>query len=258
MILAVDIGNTTVAMGLVDDGNVIMSEKVMTDISEIEIDYRVQIRNILKNHSIEKLDGAVISSVVPLLTDIISEAVYAEYSVKALVVSYKTSAGLKIMIDEPEKLGSDRIADAVGAVHEYGAPVILIDMGTATTFSVIGKNGEFLGGMIMPGVRTALSSLIKNAALLPQIKLSSPPEKLIGKNTADCIESGVVYGTAACIDGVCGRLSEELGYKPKIIATGGNAGKIVSYCRSEIIQDKYLIFKGLYRISKYYEGNKNA
>ncbi len=248
MILAVDVGNTTVAVGLVQDGQVIMTEKIMTDISEIEINYHEKLKTILKNYDTDNIEGAVISSVVPLMTGILKDVITEDYGIEPIVVSYRTTADITIMTDEPEKVGSDRIADAAGAVFEYGAPLIIIDMGTATTFSVINEKKEFSGGMIMPGVRTALSSLIRNAALLPQIKLSSPPDKLIGKNTGDCIESGVIYGTAACIDGVCERLSDELGYKPKIIATGGNADKIIPYCHSEIITDRHLIFKGLYRI----------
>ena len=119
-------------------------------------------------------------------------------------------------------------------------------MGTATTISIVNKNKEFIGGMILPGVTTALNSLIKNTALLPQIKLGSPPESIIGKNTSESIESGIIYGTASCIDGVCERLSEELGYRPKIIATGGNSRlKLFLYCRNEIIIDKKLLLKGL-------------
>lgn len=245
MILAVDIGNTTVGIGLIENGRIITYEKIMTDISEIDIDYHEKITRMLKNRNIRKIGGAVISSVVPLMTESIKNAIADEYSTEPLIISCRTAVGIDILTDEPEKVGSDRIADAVGAVHEYGAPLIIIDMGTATTFSVVNEKREFIGGMIMPGVSTALLSLIKNTAQLPQIKLSSPPEKLIGKNTVDAIESGIIYGNAACIDELCGRLSEELGSSPKIIATGGNAGKIVPYCKKDIILDKYLLFKGL-------------
>lgn len=258
MILAADIGNTTVVIGLIENDEIITSEKFMTDISEIEMNYHEKITRMLLNRGITKIDGAVISSVVPLMTGIISDVISSEYGVTPLVISSETSADIKIMTDEPSKVGSDRIADAVGAAAQYGAPLIVIDMGTATTVSVINKDKEFLGGMILPGVRTALHSLIKNTAQLPQIKLSSPPESLIGKNTVDSIESGVIYGTASCIDEICTRLSEELGFMPKIIATGGNAEKIVPYCRHEIILDKRLLLKGLNIIYKQYGDKKNA
>lgn len=258
MILAADIGNTTVGIGLIENGQVIMSEKTMTDISEIEINYREKITHMLQSRHIDKIDGAVISSVVPLLTGIIKGVIVSEYGVEPLIVSSETAAGITITADQPEKVGSDRIADACGAVAEYGAPLIIIDMGTATTVSVINRQSEFVGGMIMPGVRTALNSLITNTAQLPQISLSSPPESIIGKNTAESIESGIIYGTASCIDGICQRLSEELGFEPKIIATGGNAGRIIPYCRHEITLDKRLLFKGLNIIYKKYGENKNA
>lgn len=245
MILGVDIGNTTVAIGIVDNGKLLWAEKIMTDISEIEINYRDKITRILRERGVGCIIGAVISSVVPLMTGIVKTAIAEAYGVEPIIITHKTAVGIKLLTDEPEKVGGDRIADAVGAVYEYGAPLIIIDMGTATTFSVINEECGFLGGMIMPGVRTALNSLIRNAALLPQIKLSSPPGTLIGKNTCDSIESGIVYGTAACIDEVCVRLSEELGADPRIIVTGGNAEKIVPYCRQKMTLDKYLLFKGM-------------
>ena len=245
MILAVDIGNTTVAVGLINSGQIFTHEKIMTDISEIEVDYLERITRIIKAWEVSKIEGAVISSVVPLLTGLIKNIIISEFGIEPLIVSNITASGIVIKTDKPERVGSDRIADAVGAVYEYGAPIIIIDMGTATTISIVNKNKEFIGGMILPGVTTALNSLIKNTALLPQIKLGSPPESIIGKNTSESIESGIIYGTASCIDGVCERLSEELGYRPKIIATGGNAGKIIPFCRNEIIIDKKLLLKGL-------------
>lgn len=258
MILVADIGNSTVGIGLIDNGKIVMSEKLMTDVSEIEINYREEISRIIKNRRIDRIDGAVISSVVPLMTGIIRNAVFVEFGVEPLIVSCETACGITIAADEPQKVGSDRIADACGAAAEYGTPLIIIDMGTATTVSVINRKNEFIGGMILPGVRTALNSLIRNTAQLPQIKLSKPPESIIGRNTAQSIQSGIIYGTASCIDGICQRLSEELGYKPVIVATGGNAEKIIPCCNHEIILDKNLLFKGLDIIYNEYGENKNA
>lgn len=255
MILAADIGNTTVTFGLIDCGKVTASETMMTDISEIEVNYREKIIGLLDGR---KIDGAVISSVVPLMTGLISSIIISGYSVRPLIVNHRSAAGIKVMTDEPEAVGSDRIADAVGAVYEYGAPLVVIDMGTATTVSVVNEDREFVGGMILPGVRTALDSLIKNTAQLPQIKLGTPPESIIGRNTADSIESGIIYGTASCIDGICARLSAELGFEPKIIATGGNAGKIVPFCRCKMILDKLLLLKGLNVIFREYGEKTDA
>ncbi len=250
MIIAADIGNTTVGISLIENDEIIASEKYMTDVSEIEINYHEKIVRMIKSRNIEKIDGAVISSVVPLMTGLIKNIIVSEYGVDPLIIGHKTAVGIKIMTDEPSKVGSDRIADAVGAVYEYGAPVIIIDMGTATTVSVVNKEKEFIGGMILPGVRTALNSLITNTAQLPQIKLGTPPESIIGRNTANSIESGMIYGTAASIDGICTRIFSELGYVPKIIATGGNSGKIIPCCQNKIILDTQLLMKGLNVIYK--------
>ena len=253
MILAVDIGNTTVGICIIDNDEIIAVEKCMTDISEIEINYHDKITKMLISRNIAKIDGAVISSVVPLMTELIRNVISSEYGVVPLIVNYKTACNITIKTDEPSKVGSDRIADAVGAVSEYGTPLIIIDMGTATTVSVVNKDSEFTGGVILPGVGTALNALIKNTAQLPQIKLGTPPQSIIGTNTADSIESGMLYGTAAAIDGICDRIFSELGYKSEIVATGGNSGKIIPLCRNKIILDKQLIMKGLNII---YQNNK--
>ena len=238
MILAVDIGNSTVVMGLINNSELIASRKTVTDISELEVNYKEEIKTLLKSHSISesKIEGAIISSVVPLLTDILKEAVSDIFKLEPITVN--------------SQLGSDRIADAAAGINEYGAPLVIIDMGTATTVSVINPQNQFLGGLILPGVRTSLNSLINNTSQLPRIKLGTPSERIIGTNTVSSIENGIVYGTAAQIDGLIQRISDELDFDPKIIATGGNAGAVIPYCKSKIIYDKNLLLKGLYVIYK--------
>lgn len=258
MILAVDIGNTTVGLSIIENDNIIATEKCMTDISEMEINYHDKITKLLSSRNITEIDGAVISSVVPIMTEHIKNIIASEYGIAPLIINHETAYSFKITTDEPSKVGSDRIADAVGAVSQYGTPLIIIDMGTATTISVINRQNEFIGGVILPGVSTALNSLIRNTAQLPQIKLGSPSDSIIGTNTASSIESGMLYGTAASIDGICERIFSELGYKPKVIATGGNSGKIIPLCRNEIILDKQLIMKGLNIIYKKYEEKIHA
>lgn len=257
MILAVDIGNSTVGIAASDQNGIAASEKFMTDISETEINYSEKINGFVKSHGFD-IDGAVISSVVPLMTEGIKNIILTEYNITPLIVDYTATSAITIKTDQPEKVGSDRIADTVGGVTEYGVPLICIDMGTATTVSVVNEKYEFLGGMIMPGVQTSLNALIKNTALLPQIKLSEPPESIIGTNTSKAIESGIIHGTACCIDGICKRISQQLGCKPSIVATGGNAKKIIPCCDSEIIVDKQLVFKGLNTIYNEYKEKKDA
>ncbi|WP_337484720.1 type III pantothenate kinase [Porcipelethomonas sp.] len=252
MILAVDIGNSTVVMGLINNSELIASRKTVTDISELEVNYKEEIKTLLKSHSISesKIEGAIISSVVPLLTDILREAVCDIFKLEPITVNSESITGIDIITDNPSQLGSDRIADATAGINEYGAPLVIIDMGTATTVSVINPENQFLGGLILPGVRTSLNSLINNTSQLPRIKLGTPSERIIGTNTVSSIENGIVYGTAAQIDGLIQRISNELDFDPKIIATGGNAGAVIPYCKSKIIYDKNLLLKGLYIIYK--------
>ena len=252
MILAVDIGNSTVVMGLINNSELIASRKTVTDISELEVNYKEEIKTLLKSHSISesKIEGAIISSLVPLLTDILKEAVSDIFKLEPITVNSESITGIEIITDNPSQLGSDRIADATAGINEYGAPLVIIDMGTATTVSVINPQNQFLGGLILPGVRTSLNSLINNTSQLPRIKLGTPSERIIGTNTVSSIENGIVYGTAAQIDGLIQRISDELDFDPKIIATGGNAGAVIPYCKPKIIYDKNLLLKGLYIIYK--------
>ena len=217
MILAVDIGNSTVVMGLINNSELIASRKTVTDISELEVNYKEEIKTLLKSHSISesKIEGAIISSVVPLLTDILKEAVSDIFKLEPITVNSESITGIEIITDNPSQLGSDRIADATAGINEYGAPLVIIDMGTATTVSVINPQNQFLGGLILPGVRTSLNSLINNTSQLPRIKLGTPSERIIGTNTVSSIENGIVYGTAAQIDGLIQRISDELDFDPK-------------------------------------------
>lgn len=191
MILAVDIGNSTVVMGLINNSELIASRKTVTDISELEVNYKEEIKTLLKSHSISesKIEGAIISSVVPLLTDILKEAVSDIFKLEPITVNSESITGIEIITDNPSQLGSDRIADATAGINEYGAPLVIIDMGTATTVSVINPQNQFLGGLILPGVRTSLNSLINNTSQLPRIKLGTPSERIIGTNTVSSIET---------------------------------------------------------------------
>lgn len=252
MILAVDIGNSTVVMGLINENGIFAYKKSVTDISEIEVSYKDEMSSFIKESGIStnQIKGGIISSVVPLLTDILKDAVYEITSISPLMVNYQSKTGIKIRTNNPEKLGSDRITDAAAAATEYNAPFIVIDMGTATTISVVNKQNEFIGGLILPGVKTSLNSLIGNTSQLPLIKLNAPEGNIIGSDTVSAITNGVIFGTAAQLDGLISRLADELGYLPKIIVTGGNSSAIVPYCKSEIIHDKQLLLKGLYTIYK--------
>ena len=195
----------------------------------------------------EKVTGAIISSVVPQLVNIIKSAVYKLIKVEPMVVGPGVKTGLNILMDEPRRVGSDLIVDAVAAINNYGTPLIVIDMGTATTMSVIDRKGNYIGGVIMPGIKVSVDSLVSRTAQLQRISLDAP-DKVIGKNTINCMKSGVIYGNASCIDGMIDRLAEEMGEglsDIKVVATGGLARVILPQCRHNIIQDDELLLKGL-------------
>ncbi|MCR5121259.1 MAG: type III pantothenate kinase [Ruminococcus sp.] len=246
MILAADIGNSNIVIGCFDNNDIMFVERLSTNHRSTAMEYAVMIKTILELHDLngERIDGGIISSVVPPLTNTLKMAMERLGCGEILAVGPGIKTGLRIMLDNPAQLGSDRVADAVGAIDLYPAPLILIDMGTATTVSVIDGEKNFLGGMIIPGLRVSLESLASRTSQLPTISLT-PAKKTIGTNTVDCMKSGIINGTASMLDGVTERIEEELGEKCTIVATGGLAGIVVPFCKREIILDETLLLKGL-------------
>ena len=246
MILAVDIGNSNIVIGCFDKNDIKFVERLSTNHQSTQMEYTVMIKNILELNGLagEHITGGIISSVVPPLTDTVKAAMERLGCGRVLTVGPGIKTGLKIMLDDPAQLGSDRVADAVAAVNLYTPPLILVDMGTATTISVIDRERNFLGGMIIPGLRVSLDSLTSRTSQLPRISLT-PPRKLIGTNTIDCMKSGILNSTASSIDGITERIEDELGEKCTVIATGGLAGVIAPYCRRKITLDETLLLKGL-------------
>ncbi len=256
MILAIDIGNTNIVFGGIENGKTAFLSRISTDTFKTEDEYAINIKILIElNHFLPgQFEGGIISSVVPQLNSILSAAVKKVIGHQPLIVGPGIKTGLNIKIDNPAQLGSDRVVGAVAAIASYPKPLLVIDMGTATTICVIDKNADYLGGIIAPGVRVSMESLTTHAALLQSISIE-PPKKAVGTNTTDSMRSGIVFGNAAMIDGLIDRLSEELGSKPTIIATGGLASKIIPYCKHNIIIDDELQLKGLQII---YNKNKSA
>ncbi len=247
MILAVDMGNTHIEFGLMDGDRLVMSERVSTDIQKTETEYAVLLHTILEIRKIDEsgISGAILSSVVPPLTFIMKKAVRMVIGVTPIVVGPGMKTGLKIRIDDPKSLGADMAVGAVGGIALYGAPLIIIDMGTATTISSIDGTGTFRGGAIIPGVNVSLSALVSETSQLPRISLNAPAEA-IGTNTVSCMQSGIVFGQASLLDGMIDRFREEMTGEPRIVATGGLARVIVPWCRhKDIILDNELMIKGL-------------
>lgn len=246
MILAVDIGNTNVVVGCFVGEEIRPLGRLATNRGATELEYSVQIRNLLKlnNMAPEGFRGAIICSVVPAVTGSMREAVCLLVPKNVMVVGPGLKTGLKINIDNPDALGADRVADAVAAVNEYPVPLITIDMGTATTIGVVDENKTFIGGMIVPGVMVSLNALSGGTSQLPHIALE-PPKQPIGRNTVDCMRSGIVYHNAAGVDGMIARIEEQLGRKCTVVVTGGLSSAIIPYCRHEMVYDPDLLLKGL-------------
>lgn len=249
MVIAVDIGNSNIVLGCFENNKIIFVERLSTNQNSTALEYTVLIKTILElnNLSDYNFQGGIISSVVPSVTQTVKEAVTRLTGKPVMIVGPGMETGLKIKLDNPSQLGSDRVADAVAASNLYPCPLIIVDMGTATTVSVIDRDKNFLGGMIIPGLKVSLDSLANRTSQLPKISLEAP-KKIIGSNTVDCMKSGIIYSTASSIDGVITRIEEELGEKCTVISTGGLANKIIPFCKRNIIIDDQLLLKGLMMI----------
>ena len=245
MILAIDVGNTNIVAGCCEGDKILLMERFTTNHHATILEYAILINAVLDMAKIKKesITGAIISSVVPAVTDTIKAAIKKLTGADALVVGPGLRTGLAIKTDNPAQLGSDLVVDAVAGISEYGAPLVIFDLGTATTVSVINARQEYIGGMIMPGVMISLNAMVSGTSQLPKISLD-PPKKLVGTNTVDCMKSGILYGTAASMDGVIDRIRGEIG-AAKVVATGGLAGKIVPLCKNKVIHDDELLIKGL-------------
>ncbi len=255
MILAIDIGNTNIVVGCFDKEKVLFVERVSTDHTKTELEYAISLKNVLEIYDIQpqEVEGGIISSVVPPLTNIMKASAEKIISGEVLIVGPGVKTGLNILMDNPASLGSDLVVDAVAAIHEYPAPLVIIDMGTATTISVIDEEKRYRGGMILPGIRVSMDSLTSRTAQLPHIGVEAP-KRLIGRNTIDCMKSGMIYGNASCIDGMIRRIKTETGREDTtVIATGGLSKMIIPYCEEKIIYDHELLLKGLRFI---YEKNR--
>ncbi len=246
MILALDIGNTNIVIGCMEKDRAYFVERVSTNSSKTELEYVVDFKTLLDLYQIkmENITGSIVASVVPPLNNIVTAALKKLLHVSPLLVGPGIKTGLNILMDNPGQLGSDLVVNAVAGLHYYGAPIIMIDMGTATTISVVDNRKNYIGGMILPGVRVSLDSLVNRTSQLPRISLEAP-KKIIGKNTIDCMKSGIIMGQASCIDGMIERIWDELGYQAQVVATGGLAGCIVPYCKKKIVYDNELTLKGL-------------
>lgn len=246
MILAIDIGNTNIVLGCCRGEEILFRERLSTVHTSTVLEYAAMLRTAFEMNGIspEDIHGAILSSVVPALTGTIKEAVEKYIHVTPLVVGPGIKTGLKIRIDNPAQLGSDMVVAAVAGLQLYSLPQILIDMGTATTISVLDETGAYRGGMILPGVAVSHDSLIRETAQLQKISFDMP-KTLIGRNTVDSMKSGLLYGTAGALDGLIDRINAELNASCTVVATGGLSSVITPLCRNGILLDDDLLLKGL-------------
>ena len=246
MILTIDVGNTNVVMGCVENGNVKSVCRLATNLNDLSSDYAMKMRQSFEFDGIDykNFSGAILSSVVPQLNRAIRTAVKKVTGLDCMVVGAGLKTGVNIKLDDPGQLAGDLITGAVGALSLYKPPLVVVDMGTATTIVAIDSEGSYLGGAIIPGIKLSYSALSSGTSLLPNIAIEAP-KKCIGTNTVDSMKSGAVYGTAALVDGMIDRMETELGEPVTVVATGGLAGTVVPYCRRKIEYEPALLLKGL-------------
>lgn len=246
MILAIDVGNTHIVIGCLEDGKTSQVFRMVTDLKKTENEYAAGIKSILDFEGIpcDRFEGAILSSVVPPLSSAIKSAIQKVTKIHPIVVGAGIKTGMNIRLDDPAQLGADLVAAAVGAMASYPLPLIIFDMGTATTISAIDANANFIGGALYPGTELSMHALASGTSQLPKVPIE-PPARCIGTNTIDCMKSGAIFGTASMVDGMIVRFEGELGMQATVVATGGLAGKIIPYCRHTIHHDEYLVLHGL-------------
>lgn len=245
MLLALDVGNTNLTIGAFDGAKLAAHWRLRTVHNQTADEWGILLRNLfaLSGHDIARVDGVIISSVVPPL-DLSLAAMAPRYFKSEAFFVNPADAGLTMRVDQPSEVGADRVVNGVAAFHKYGGPCVIVDLGTAVNFDVVSAKGEYLGGVITAGIGISIAALFSKTARLPMVAFREP-EKLIGTNTVACLQSGFYYGSLGMIDGILERLIQELGPKTKTIATGGQAGQIAG--GSKLVQhvDEHLTLEGL-------------
>jgi type III pantothenate kinase len=256
VLLAIDIGNTNVSVGVFQGEGLAAAWRIATDAQRMPDEYGLTLRNlfVLRNLDPKEIDEGCMCSVVPPLTATMEQVCKRYFGVTPLVVGAGTRTGVQIRYDTPHDVGSDRIVDAVAAFRLYGGPVIVVDIGTATVFDAISREGNYLGGAIAPGLRLAAESLYLGTSQLRRVELVAP-ESAIGKNTVSAIQSGLVLGYVELVEGMVRRFKEELGGAAKVVATGGQAGLIARETRVFDYVNKDLTLIGLRMV---YEMNRDT
>ena len=256
MILCVDIGNSNIVIGAVEGDEILFEARLRTDPTKTSDEYCIDLKMILEVYEAnpKMVEGSIISSVVPQVMNSMKTAIKKLTGKDALVVGPGLKTGLNIKIENPAQTGADLVVGCVAALRQHKPPMIVIDMGTATTMIALDQTGAFIGGCIAPGVKISMDALTGRTALLPGLQLDTP-KKAIGRNTIDCMRSGIMLGSACMLDGMVQRMEEELGCKATVLVTGGIARFVIPMCRTPMIYDKDLLLKGL--VTLYRENTRN-
>ncbi len=246
MLLAIDIGNTNVVLGVFDKDKLVENWRVGTKTQITPDEYAMIFKDLFNFAGLDfkQIDGVIISTVVPPLLPVMIEMSRKYFRIEPMVVTHEIATGITIRYDNPKEIGADRIVNAASAYKLYGGPIIIVDFGTATTFCAVTGNGEYLGGAIAPGVKISAEALFQRAAKLPRVELSKPP-RVIGSDTISAMQAGIIYGYAGLVDGIVGRMKKELSPDAKVIATGGLAELVAPETRSIQEIKPHLTLEGL-------------
>lgn len=246
MILAVNIGNTNITIGAVKGKTIVFQSRLRTDLTKTSDEYAIDLRMLLamQDAPVSEIEGAIVASVVPQVLNAMKTALAKLFSRNILVVGPGIKTGLNIRIDNPGQTGADLVVGCVAALKLCKPPMIVINMGTATTLMVLDGNGAMIGGSICPGIRISMEALTQRTALLPGLQLDQP-KRTIGRNTVECMRSGIMVGAAAMLDGMVARMEEELGSRTTVIATGRIGQYVVPLCRTPMRYERDLVIQGL-------------
>ncbi|GFR38432.1 type III pantothenate kinase [Insulibacter thermoxylanivorax] len=246
MILVMDVGNTNIVLGVYEGKELLHNWRLSTNRSATADEYGLMISNLFKHVQLDvsEISGVILSSVVPPLNHLMEEMCERYLGKNPFIVGPGLKTGLNIRYENPKEVGADRIVNAVAAIEQYGAPLIIVDFGTATTYDYIDEHGQYIGGAIAPGIGISTEALYQKAAKLPRIELSKP-KSTVGRNTVASMQSGIIYGYVGQVDGIVSRICAETKLKPRVIATGGFAELIASESKTIEIVDPLLTLTGL-------------
>lgn len=251
MILVMDVGNTNIVLGVYGEERLLHHWRLETDRNKTEDEFGMQIKMLLNDVGLkfEEIDGIIMSSVVPPIMFSLERMCQKYFQLKPLVVGPGVKTGLNIKYENPREVGADRIVNAVAAIHEYGAPLVIVDFGTATTYCYIDEREQYMGGAIAPGIGISTEALYNRASKLPRIEIARPPS-VVGKNTVSAMQAGIVYGYIGQVEGIIARMKAQSKGMPTVIATGGMASLIAAESPAVDHVDPFLTLKGLYLIYK--------